>query len=57
MSLESYPGTLRDCDRCGKTYKVEELREQVDTEGLYVCSKCYDERGFDEAKADNLIRR
>jgi len=53
MSLEDYPGALRDCDRCGKTYKAEELREQVDTEGLYVCSKCYDERGFDEAKVDN----
>ena len=55
MSSEDYPGALRDCDRCGKTYKVEELREQADTEGFYVCSKCYDERGFDEAKADNPI--
>ena len=41
MELEDYSGALRDCDRCGKTYKVEELREQVDTEGLYIRSKCY----------------
>jgi len=43
--LEDYPGALRDCDRCGREFRIEELREQ---KGLGVCPKCYDEPGYVE---------
>lgn len=48
--MQDYPGIIRECDRCGFEYEAVKLQEQ---DGLYICEKCYDEKGFDEKKADN----
>ena len=37
---------IGDCDRCGFTYKLNELRYQIEDSkrnGLRVCSECFDE--------------
>jgi hypothetical protein len=37
---------LGDCDRCGFTYKLNELRYQIEDSkrnGLRVCNECFDE--------------
>ena len=37
---------LGDCDRCGFTYKLNELRYQIEDSkrnGLRVCKECFDE--------------
>tara|TARA_R110002012_G_C11321245_1_gene575886 strand:+ start:170 stop:508 length:339 start_codon:yes stop_codon:yes gene_type:complete len=46
MSYARATKALGDCDRCGFTYKLNELRYQIEDSkrnGLRVCNQCFDE--------------
>ena len=46
MSYARATKALGDCDRCGFTYKLNELRYQIEDSkrnGLRVCKYCFDE--------------
>tara|TARA_R100000687_G_scaffold81266_1_gene77993 strand:- start:9 stop:350 length:342 start_codon:yes stop_codon:yes gene_type:complete len=46
MSYAIATKALGDCDRCGFTYKLNELRYQIEDSkrnGLRVCRECFDE--------------
>uniref|UniRef100_A0A6H1ZP02 Uncharacterized protein n=1 Tax=viral metagenome TaxID=1070528 RepID=A0A6H1ZP02_9ZZZZ len=42
---------LYKCEKCGFTYKVDELVEE-DKTNLIVCKKCEDQVSFEEQKVD-----
>ena len=46
MSYARATKALGDCDRCGFTYKLNELRYQIEDSkrnGLRVCNECFDQ--------------